>query len=218
MSINPIKNSSSSEAIAGFTLMELLIALSIFTLISMMLLGGLRTVINTLARTEQNAEQLRDMQHVLLKLSRDIEQMIKRPILLGEGKEEAAMIGKTNACTFTHVGAGAQYGGERKSALKRVRYLFDGGSLYKEHWPVLDRAPGTKSFKVEMLSKIKNASFAYLDEAGESHREWPLEDGKQALPLAIKIAFTIEGLGEIKQVYLIPARESKSDKQKEQPE
>src|SRR3990167_9644363 len=88
---------------SGFTLLEILIALFIFTLVSMMLMSALHHIINIQSGTEQNAERLRNLQLTLLKVSRDVEQIVNRPILNTAGKEEYAFIGTVREFEFTHI-------------------------------------------------------------------------------------------------------------------
>ena len=74
----------------GFTLLEILIALFIFTILSMMLVKSLHSVIDLSSRTDQHATRLRQMQMALLILSRDIEQIVDRPIFIASGAKEAS--------------------------------------------------------------------------------------------------------------------------------
>src|SRR5437762_2019018 len=89
---------------AGFTLLEILIALFIFTILSFLLTAALRTVINAQSGTEDKALRLRELQMILLTMSRDIEQTVNRPITNAVGKEEAAFVGTENGFVFTHTG------------------------------------------------------------------------------------------------------------------
>jgi type II secretion system protein J len=62
---------------AGFTLLEILIALFIFTIVSMILVSALHNVLNNQAATEKKAHQLAKLQIAMLLMSRDIEQTIR---------------------------------------------------------------------------------------------------------------------------------------------
>src|SRR5947209_8116839 len=84
----------------GFTLLELLIALFIFTIISMMLASALHTVIKAQSGSDKNALLLRELQVALLMMSRDVEQTVNRPVLDTTGKEERAFIGTPTSFTF----------------------------------------------------------------------------------------------------------------------
>src|SRR5690242_2240764 len=88
----------------GFTLLEILIALFIFTILSLMLASALHNVIGIQTATENNADRLRKLQIVLLIMSRDIEQTVNRPVMGVNGKEEIAFRGTPLKFEFTHTG------------------------------------------------------------------------------------------------------------------
>jgi general secretion pathway protein J len=191
----------------GFTLLEILIALFIFSILSMILTSALHSVINAQEGTEKSAEQLRDMQLALLMFSRDVEQAVNRPIISANGKEEAALIGSTTEITFTHAGLANPKAALVQSNMQRVRYYWGDQSLWRMTWPVLDLAPQTSSHARRLLSSLSAVTFQYLDSKGQFHREWPQQSGSQeALPRAVQITFSIENRGDMTQLYVIPAK------------
>ena len=64
----------------GFTLLELVIAIGIFAIMSAMAYGGLNTALNTREHADSQAERLAQLQKAMLILGRDIEQAINRPV------------------------------------------------------------------------------------------------------------------------------------------
>src|SRR5580658_4658271 len=115
----------------GFTLLEILIALFIFSILSLMMVGGLRSVINAQSGGEDKAERLRNLQMVILIMSRDIEQAINRPELNAAGQEEAAFLGTPQMMTFTHVGFANPTGAVARSTLQRTGYSFNEDTLIR---------------------------------------------------------------------------------------
>ena len=76
----------------GFTLLELLIALAIFSLIAVMAYGGLATVLEQNLVSEESAVRLAALQKTYLVLQRDIEQVVPRPIRNEFGDRDAALV------------------------------------------------------------------------------------------------------------------------------
>ena len=74
------KNANKLHAQLGFTLLELLVALSIFSVISVMAYGGLQTVISTKQATEKSAERISQIQLVMMRISNDLRQAVTRKI------------------------------------------------------------------------------------------------------------------------------------------
>lgn len=196
-----ISKNKLSRYLTGFTLLEILIALFIFTIVSIMLLGGLRSVIHSQSGTEQQATELRELQLTTLLLSRDIEQAVNRPVLNTLGKEEAAFIGQSRTMTFTHFGLAAN------SALQRTRYNEDQGALFRATWMVLDQANTSQPHARILLREVRNLRFQYLDKEGRFHDNWPLEGVQdQPLPRAVRVSISIFSWGDISQLYVISAK------------
>lgn len=195
----------------GFTLLEILIALFIFTILSLILSAALRNVIDVSAGTARSAERLRTTQIAMLMMSRDIEQAVNRPVLDANGKEESAFIGKPISFTLTRTGFANPTGVALQSSLQRIGYYWSEESLWRNTWPVLDRAPASRAHARRLLTDVTAVSFQYLDKDGHFHNEWPAEgQSKEPLPRAIRINLTISQWGKLSQLYVIPVQPSKT--------
>lgn len=191
---------------AGFTLLEILIALFIFTILSIMMTGGLRTVINMQQGTERSADRMRQLEIVLVRMSRDVEQVVNRPITTAKGQDASAFYGTQQGFVFTHGGmAGIA---SQHQVLQRTQYVFGHNGLWRMVWDVLDQAQTSpKPNQRELLSNITGARFEYLDNKNVFHKEWPVNGtANQPLPRAVKVTLTIADWGSITQLYVIPAQ------------
>jgi len=194
-----------NNRIHGFTLLEILIALFIFTMISIMMTGALHTVINAQSGAEQSAERLRELQITLVRLSRDVEQIVNRPVQKKDGENAPAFFGTPKGFAFTHGGLAGQ--SQQHHVLQRAQYVWDGHALWRIVWEVLDQAenspnPGQR----KVLDNVTNAQFEYLDDKHRFHANWPSSGGaNQPLPHAIRMTLTLKHWGAIRQIYVIPA-------------
>lgn len=196
---------------AGFTLLEILIALFIFTIISMMLASALHTVMNALTGTEENADKVRKLQMALLIMSRDVEQILSRPILDIAGNEEASFTGTSRSFTFTHVGYANLAGTSVNGGMQRTRYYADQNALWRMNWAALDQAPTSRSHARALLDHVTDVRFQYLDDNGRFQSKWPVEgQPNQLLPRAVAVSLTISNWGKINQLYVISAEASKN--------
>lgn len=194
----------------GFTLLEMLVALFIFTILSMMLAGALRNVIDAQSGTEMHAARLRDLQFALVKMSRDIEQAVNRPITNAEGKEDAAFFGTPGGFVLTHTGFANFMGITASSALQRTQYRWKDSTLWRTTWSSLDQTANTQAHLQPLLENVSAARFEYLDSNHKFHTGWPVQGQfNQPLPRAVKIYLTISNWGSISQTYVIPAEPSK---------
>jgi general secretion pathway protein J len=180
----------------GFTLIEILVALLIFTILSAILVSALHQVINIQASVEANAERLRKLQFALLTMSRDIEQTVNRPVLMSSGKKQAVFMGSPQQFTLTHTG----------SSLVRVTYTWSNHSLWRMKWDKLDQMPDASSAKKLLMANVENASFQYLDRDGRFRNDWPaVSQADKALPRAVRVMLTLSNWGTLSQIYVISA-------------
>lgn len=191
----------------GFTLLEILIALFIFSILAMIIMNALQTVLNAQASSEKHATRLAELQIALTLLERDLDQSILRSITNTAGATEASFMGSHESFTFTHGGYFNPQDKVLKSSLQRTRYQFEKNSLVKETWDALDMTHDTKSFKKRILVKILQGNFEYLDSENKFQNRWPAaqpasNDGE--FPRAVRVTITLEDLGKMSQLYVIP--------------
>lgn len=200
---------TTQRKIIGFTLLEILVALFIFSIIAIMLVKGLESVISAQSGTERNAERLRQLQFSLLILSRDLAQTVNRPIMNAYGSEESAFVGSPTRFSFTHLGYASGALPLVTSGLQRTQYLYADKGFWRVTWPALDLTAKTSNNKRLLLSGISALAFSYLDREGKWQDNWPLEgDNKQPLPMAVQVTLTIPEWGSLSQIYVIPAKPS----------
>lgn len=195
----------SSNRLAGFTLLEILIALFIFTILSLLFAQNLRNMINVQEGIYRHSDRLHQLQLSLLLLSRDIEQVINRPILTTNGQQESAFIGSSRSIIFTHLGfANSLVNRSLHSTMQRVQYVVDDNFLWRKVWLAVDQAPSSLP-KTRRLLTVEKVRFQFLDKEGRFHHVWPVEGNqKQPLPRAVRVILTLPHWGSISQLYVLP--------------
>jgi general secretion pathway protein J len=190
----------------GFTLLEILLALFIFTIISMIIVSALHTIFSSQTATEKSAAKFTQLQVAMTLLSRDFEQVINRPITNPTGIIEGAFVGTHNSVTFTHAGLTNPLGQMQRSTLQRTHYEIINEMLLRVTWPQLDQTTHTLADKRILLKHVSELEFQYLDQRGHFQTRWPPPDqtDKGALPQAVRVSVTVQDLGKISQLYIIP--------------
>jgi general secretion pathway protein J len=190
---------------AGFTLLEILIALFIFSIVSMIMVSALHSVLTTQSVMEKNTARFNQLQIALVILSRDMEQAVNRPVVTAAGANELAMAGTKNDIRFTHAGHANPLGEMPRSTLQRVHYFTRDHVLIRETWQALDITHDTQSSERELLNDVEELRFEYLDRNGKFHRDWP-DSGKTEIPLprAVRVYITLKTLGKMSQLYVLP--------------
>jgi len=190
----------------GFTLLELLVALAVFAMVSLMAYSGLRTVLQGKQQTEERAGRIQQLQSAMLMLERDISQFVQRGIRDNYGDAQPAMSTADFGAIlleFTHAGWRNPTGIAR-STLQRVGYGIEEESLLRFSWAVLDRAQDSEPYKVVLLDKVREMRLRYLDEDHEWHDQWPSAELGQVeavpTPLALEVTLVLGDMGEIRRL------------------
>ncbi len=192
----------------GFTLLELLVALSVFALVSLMAYSGLRSVLQSKQATDQRAQRIQQLQSAVLMLERDLSQIaLLRGIRDDFGDVQPPLrhadFGSI-LLEFTRAGRRNPMGMAR-SNLQRVAYGIDEEKLQRSSWRVLDRAQQAAPDKVVLLEEVREMRLRYRDEGGEWHEQWPpTGQGPGAptpLPSALEVTLVLEEMGEIRRLF-----------------
>lgn len=191
----------------GFTLLELLVALAVFSMVALMAYSGLRSVLQSKQVTEQRAERIQRLQSAMMMLERDLSQFVPRGIRDDYGDRQPAIRTADYGSIlleFTHAGWRNPTGIAR-STLQRVAYGIEEESLLRFSWTVLDRAQESSPYKVKLLDGVREMRLRYLDEAHEWHEQWPpagLEPGEPVpTPLALEVSLELEDMGDIRRLF-----------------
>src|SRR5579872_3387313 len=175
----------------GFTLLEIIIALFIFSIVSIIVVSALHNVLSTQSASAKKAERLSQLQIALLMLSRDMEQVINRPVTNASGAPEG-FIGALHSVTFTRAGLENPFGQLQRSTLQRIRYQLNNGKLQRLTWGPLDQTAAAKPDTKFLLDSVTDLQFEYLDKNRNFQKIWPPPDQPRAiLPLAIGVSLTI---------------------------
>lgn len=192
----------------GFTLIELLVALFISAVIFAMGYGALQQALSNRGALQENQDRLSALVNAMRILSQDFGQLAPRPTrsLVGDGADPALLAdGRTDTLvTFTRMGW-ANPAGIQRPALQRVRYAFDNGSLYREHWRVLDPVLGAQPVRRLLLDRVKSVRFRYMENGRSWTDQWPglvtggdpRQPQLRRRPIAVEVTLELEDFGTI---------------------
>jgi general secretion pathway protein J len=200
----------SRDTQAGFTLLELLVALSIFALLSVMAYSGLNTVLKQRVATEAEATRLGDLQKIYLLMQRDLEQAVLRPVRGEYGDRLPAMSGD-GGIQFTRGGWNNPLGHPR-SDLQRVGYAMADERLVRYVWTVLDRAEDTQPLEQPLSDQVTGMDVRYLDASDNWLTQWPsLASATTAggtpvdtLPKAVEVTLHHKQYGDLVWLFRMP--------------
>jgi general secretion pathway protein J len=197
---------------AGFTLVELLVALFITTILFAMGYGALSQALNNRKEVDEQTARFTAVQQALRVMEQDFELMQPRPVRdpLGNGYENAVTLSLTGVLTFTR-GGWANPAGLPRSELQRVSYLLRDGKLIRRHLAVLDATAALPYEERELLDRIEALSFRYMDASLTWQSTWPTpillngppQDLLRARPVAIELTLQLKDWGKLQRIFEI---------------
>lgn len=193
----------------GFTLLELIVVLAIFAVLSVMAYGGLSSVLTARAQVAQALERTSALQKAYLRLRNDFQQLRARPIRDDYGAAQPALVVQHDGTVeFTRSGWRNPLSLPR-SALERVAYRVEDGRLLRRSWRVLDRAQNQEPVETVVLDRVEEAAWRFLDGNREWQATWPeaaslLNPNAAAPPpppQAVELTLQLEDLGEVRYLF-----------------
>ena len=189
----------------GFTLLEMLVALTVFALVSAMVYGGQVAILKAKEGTERQAYHLKQLQRAMQIFERDIGQHLLRAVRdeFGDSKPpmESAEFGAVRL-TLTHAGWQNPLN-QPRSTLQRVAYGLEEGMLQRYSWSQLDRVQGDEPYRVVLLESVREFGVRFLDQGREWQEQWPVQGATSpVMPLAVELTLELEEWGTFRR--LIP--------------
>jgi len=193
----------------GFTLIEIIVAVAVFAVLSTLAYGGLNQVLKGQSVLQSSSNQIKDLQLTFRYLEKDINQLINRPIRNQYQDLQPAFVGdEEKAMSFTHAGW-RNPGNLVRSKLQRVSYELSENTLKRHTWGHLDGAIAEDFFTTDLLEEVETIKLRYLDAANQWHARWPplnTANNQQAgIPRAMELVIKVEKIDEIKRIFIAPA-------------
>lgn len=196
----------------GFTLIEVLIASSIFSIISIAAFAGFNVINRTKIAQEYTQQQLTELERAFLIMSQDITQMTPRAISdeLG-GERRPIEVSNYNGTVLEFSRSGwinpAPETLPAHSEIQRVAYAAVDGKLQRITWYQLDRMVEGNEKKRTLLSDVDGLSWRFLDAEREWQESWPPTDADQdapfPMPVAVQAIVEHKLLGDINRLFVV---------------
>lgn len=199
----------------GFTLLEVLVAITITAVIGIGVWQVLSGVILSRDRVDELAERFDGLQRAMLLLERDITQIVNRPARDLYGDFKPAFTSREDDFTLMLTRQGWRNPlGIRRSSLQRVGWEYTGSELRRRYWPTVDQGQEDNSQDLMLLEGVMAFDLRFLDDQNIWQQQWPTDEAMSALtpnsrpeipfPLAIEITLEHERFGEIVRTFVLP--------------
>ncbi|PKG58502.1 type II secretion system protein GspJ [Shewanella sp. Choline-02u-19] len=200
-------SSSLTKSNRGFTLLEMLIAISIFALLGLAANTVLHTVLQNDTVTREFAGKLKAMQQGFGIIERDLNQMVARtPRLLDGGRGTTVfqtgdnmLDSESESLVFFRLGWLNPDGLLPRGSLQSVAYVVIEGQLQRWYYPYPEPEIGAEPIKTVIMEKVISVEYAFF-----SDDKWERKTDATKLPKAIAMEIEFEDLGKVQRKFLLP--------------
>lgn len=195
---------SPRSRVPGFTLVELLVALLIFSLLAFMSYRGLGAMLETRSRVAHETEKWQRLESFFTRFARDVRLASPRPVRTASGIAPAWLgIPTENApglrLEFSRFAAIS--GTDRP---RRMAYVLDAHhDIELWVWPGLDMPAGTAPQRYPVLERVSHFTLQYMDPRGVWVNSWPYKPGAPAIPLAVRISVELVSGQRIVRIFAL---------------
>jgi general secretion pathway protein J len=184
----------------GFTLVEMLIALSIFALLSIAGVSLLSFSIDSRHRTAERLDTLASIVRTRSLLSADLAQAVPRTWRDTTGLRRPAFSGGNDGVAIELVRSGwANDGRASRSSLQRVSYRLDGDRLVRISSPMVDGS--TENPPAVLLTGVRSLRMRFHT-GGIWRDDWQAAMA-DALPDAVEITVASTTIAPLRQVFVV---------------
>ena len=192
--------------VRGFTLLEVLIAIAIFSVISMASFSIFETVLNSDTATKTRTDRINELQRGFIIIERDMLQIARRSVRLnGEAPQEGFLHTdnesySTNEQALAFVRHGWTNPGLLlpRSEMQSVAYQLNDDVLERVHFNFVDAVLGEEPKVRPLISQVEKLDFEFYD-----GKKWQKTLAENSLPMAIAIELETTDYGVIRRQFLV---------------
>lgn len=195
---------------AGFTLLEILIAMSIFAMIAVGATQILTRVTDSNDLSNERFEQLQELQRAMLIMERDFLQMVPRkaringqtsPLVIAGGEFELGS--QDYAFSFVRQGWHNPQMRIKRSTQQGVAYRLVDNQLERLYSNYVDNPIGSEPKTRVILKDIESFKVEILREVGTDKQTWSNNLNSPDLPAAVAIILQSTVYGEIRREFRV---------------
>jgi len=198
---------------AGFTLLEVLVAVAIFVIVGMLAMTGYNELSTQSTRVETSAARVRAVQSTMQHFNQDFATLEPRPVRqpMGDGMIPAIRADNNQQDEIVELtrSGWSNPAGVPRPTLQRVAYRLQDQKLRRDYWVSLDHVTTEDPVSTVMLDKVKSLKLRFLASNRQWQEQWPplgysAPDVMTVRPMAVEITLELEDWGKIVRLIEVP--------------
>lgn len=187
----------------GFTLVELLTALLILSLLALMSYRGLGAVLDARDHVKLETEKWRQMTSFLARFESDLRHAAPRPVRTIEGNAPA-WLGQPVGTAQARLEFSRFATDEGSDSARRLAYrLNEKQEIELWLWPGLDVPAASQPARYPVLTGVARFELQYLNPELSWVDAWPTPKSDASLPLAVRLRVVLVSNEEIVRVFAL---------------
>lgn len=206
LNASPKRNLMIKQKVQGFTLLEVLIAIAIFSVISMASFSIFQTVLNSDTITKERTDRINELQRGFLIIERDMLQIARRSVRFnGEAPQEGFLHTDNESFSSNEQATGfVRHGWTNpglllpRSDVQSVAYQLNENVLERLHFNFVDAVLGEEPKIRPLISQVEKLDFEFYD-----GKKWQKTLEENTLPVAIAIELDTSDYGVIRRQFIV---------------
>jgi len=199
----------------GFTLLEVLIAIAIFSVVSLASFTIFDTVLRGDESSKLRSDRQNELQRAFFLIERDVMQIAKRSMRInGEAPSNVfiqtaddSFLADNQAMAFVRNGWTNPGLLLPRSDMQSVAYRLEENTLERLHYNFVDAVVGQEPKIRPLITNISDLSFEFYD-----GQNWQTKWSGNSLPLAIAIEIETDDFGYLRRQFLVAGDKVVNDK------
>jgi general secretion pathway protein J len=180
----------------GFTLVELLVALAIFAILSGFAYRGLTAMLESREALQKESRKWRDVTVFIGRIERDLDAVLIRvargPSGIALAPVSSSLGDQTSGEGLALTRSGSPMQESALAAPQRVAYRLREGRVERLTWAGVDAAPRDEPTPVGVLAPVRALSFRFLDaRSAEWRLAWGLPGTVEGPPAAVEMTLEL---------------------------